>query len=185
MRKKDVVVGLLLLVVSLACLYGATKVHVKADISTLGTVRQLEDIAEDIQNKQDVKVKSSVKVVPKKDTKEVKRTRPKKLVRHNEKETKLLVEEEMTLTAYCSCSKCCGKTDGITASGTKATEGRTVAVDVNKIPFGTKVYINGNEYIAEDKGGAVKGNHIDIYFESHERALEFGKQTGTVRYEVK
>lgn len=74
------------------------------------------------------------------------------------------------LTAYCSCSKCCGKSDGITASGTKATAGRTVAA--SGLPFGTELYINGNTYIVEDRG--VPGGVVDIYFDSHEEALNFG-----------
>ena len=67
------------------------------------------------------------------------------------------------LTAYCSCKKCCGKTDGITSTGTKATQGRTIAVDTKVIPYGSKVIINGKEYIAEDCGGAIKGsNRFDL-----------------------
>lgn len=77
-------------------------------------------------------------------------------------------------TAYCGCRKCCGKSDGITASGTIAEEGRTVGVDTSVIPLGATVIIAGNVYIAEDTGGAIKGNQIDIYFDSHEEALAFG-----------
>ena len=84
------------------------------------------------------------------------------------------------LTAYCACAKCCGKTDGITASGTKATQGRTIAVDPRVIPYGTKVIINGNTYIAEDCGGAIKENRIDVYFDSHSEALKFGVQYADV-----
>ena len=78
------------------------------------------------------------------------------------------------ITAYCACEKCCGKTDGITATGTIATEGRTIAVDPNVIPYGTEVIINGHTYIAEDCGGAINGNSIDMYFDSHEAALQWG-----------
>lgn len=74
------------------------------------------------------------------------------------------------LTAYCSCSKCCGKSDGITASGTKATAGRTVAA--KGFSFGTGLMINGDTYIVEDRG--VGSGVIDIYFDSHEEALNFG-----------
>jgi 3D (Asp-Asp-Asp) domain-containing protein len=80
------------------------------------------------------------------------------------------------LTAYCSCSKCCGKSDGITASGTKATAGRTVAA--KGIPFGTKLMINGETYIVEDRG--VGSGVIDIYFDSHSEALSFGVQYAKV-----
>lgn len=87
---------------------------------------------------------------------------------------------EFKLTAYCACAKCCGKTDGITASGTKATEGRTIAVDPTVIPYGTEVTINGNTYIAEDCGGAIDGNRIDVYFDSHSEAWDFGVQYADV-----
>lgn len=80
------------------------------------------------------------------------------------------------VTAYCACSSCCGKSDGVTASGTQATAGRTIAADTNVLPFGTKVKINGIIYTVEDRGGAIKGNRIDIYFDSHEEALAFGRQ---------
>ena len=83
--------------------------------------------------------------------------------------------ETFTATAYCPCRKCCGKwADGITASGTTATAGRTIAVDKKVIPLGTHVIINGVEYVAEDTG--VKGKRIDIFFDSHSEALEFGRQ---------
>ena len=84
------------------------------------------------------------------------------------------------LTAYCSCEKCCGKSDGITSTGTKATQGRTIAVDTDVIPYGSKVKINGKEYIAEDCGGAIKSNHIDVFFNNHEDALDFGVQYANV-----
>ncbi len=81
------------------------------------------------------------------------------------------------LTAYCTCEKCCGKwADGITATGAKATPGRTIAVDPKVIPLGSKVFINGFEYTAEDTGGAIKGNRIDILFPTHQEALNFGVQ---------
>lgn len=94
------------------------------------------------------------------------------------------ITETFKLTAYCPCMQCCGKTDGITASGTKATEGRTIAVDPNVIPFGTEVIINGHTYIAEDKGGAIKDNRIDVYFDSHQDALEFGVQYADVLIKI-
>lgn len=84
------------------------------------------------------------------------------------------------LTAYCACSKCCGKSDGITASGTKAKQGRTIAVDPKLIPYGTKVVINGQTYVAEDCGGSIKQNRIDVFFNSHKDALNFGVQYAEV-----
>lgn len=81
-----------------------------------------------------------------------------------------------TVTAYCACSKCCGKSDGITATGTKAKQGRTIAVDPRKIPYGTRLKIGGHTYVAEDCGGAIKGNRLDIFFNNHNDALKFGVQ---------
>ncbi len=77
------------------------------------------------------------------------------------------------VTAYCSCAKCCGKTNGRTASGTRATPGRTVAAS-GKFAFGTKLNIGGNTYVVEDRGGAISGNRIDIYVGSHAEALRWG-----------
>ena len=100
-----------------------------------------------------------------------------------QEEPEPIVEPEPTIvslgtykiTAYCGCAKCCGKTDGITASGTHVTAGRTIAAPP-EIPFGTKLMINGHIYTVEDRGGAIKGKRIDIYFESHEEAERFGVQ---------
>lgn len=86
-----------------------------------------------------------------------------------------------TLTAYCPCSICCGQwANGITSTGTVATAGRTIAVDPRVIPYGTEVIINGNTYVAEDCGGAIKGNRIDVYFDTHQEALAFGVQYAEV-----
>lgn len=89
--------------------------------------------------------------------------------------------EDCVLTAYCPCELCCGewannRPNGIvyTASGTQAQEGVTVAVDPDVIKLGSDVMINGHTYKAEDVGGAIKGNRIDIYVEDHEKALSMG-----------
>ena len=87
---------------------------------------------------------------------------------------------EFKLTAYCPCAQCCGQETGITASGTVATEGRTIAVDPNVIPYGTTVYIDGyGTFIAEDTGGFASST-IDIFFNSHSAALQFGVQYASV-----
>ena len=77
------------------------------------------------------------------------------------------------ITAYCPCSKCCGKTNGRTASGTTATAGRTVAAS-SKFAFGTKLNIGGHVYTVEDRGGAINGNKIDIFVNTHAEALQWG-----------
>lgn len=89
--------------------------------------------------------------------------------------------QTFVITAYCPCRKCCGKwANGITSTGVKAQAGRTIAVDPRKIPYGTKVIIDGHTYVAEDCGGAIKGNRIDIFFNSHSEALQWGRRTKQV-----
>lgn len=107
-------------------------------------------------------------------------------------EPKLVCLGTYKLTAYCGCSKCCGKwgenrpvdeygkTIVKTAGGYRAVEGVTVAADISILPYGTKVIINGHEYTVQDRGGVINGNKIDIYFESHQAALEFGVQYADV-----
>lgn len=113
-------------------------------------------------------------------------------VRVEAPEPELIELGEFKTTAYCTCVKCCGiwsaehpsrvGTDYVqrTKSGTIPTADRTVSVDPNVIPLGTVLIIDGHEYIAEDTGSAVKGNVIDIYFDSHERAVEYGVQMKTI-----
>ena len=89
---------------------------------------------------------------------------------------------EYTLTAYCACAKCCGQwSNGYTATGTLATEGRTIAVDPGVVPYGSKVLLiwpdgTQHEYIAEDCGSGINGNRIDVFIADHEAALVFGVQ---------
>ena len=91
---------------------------------------------------------------------------------------------EFVISHYCSCETCCNKSDGITASGTKAASGRTIAVDPEVIPYGTTVIIDGHAYVAEDCGGAIKGRRIDIFMGSHQEALEAGVKVAEVYEEV-
>ncbi len=77
------------------------------------------------------------------------------------------------ITAYCACAKCCGKSNGITACGTKAKAGRTIAAP-RGFKFGQKLSINGKTYVVEDRGGAIKGNRIDLFVNSHSEALRWG-----------
>lgn len=55
-----------------------------------------------------------------------------------------------------------------------ATAGRTIAADTSQFSFGSKLVINGHTYTVEDRGGAIKGNRIDIFFSSHSKALDWG-----------
>ena len=83
------------------------------------------------------------------------------------------------ITAYCGCSKCSGGHNK-TASGTTPTQGRTIAADTSILPYGTQVVIDGIVYTVEDCGSGVNGNHIDIFFATHEAALAYGSKTVTV-----
>lgn len=93
--------------------------------------------------------------------------------------------EDVTVTHYCTCSKCCGKSDGITASGRRATPGVSVAVDPSIIPLGSTVIADYGDgvlhyYRSDDTGGAVKGRHIDLCLNSHEAAIQAGVRRATV-----
>ena len=81
-----------------------------------------------------------------------------------------------TITAYCGCKKCSGG-NSKTASGTTPTEGRTIAADTSVLPYGSQVVIDGVVYTVEDCGSGVKGNHIDIFFSTHAKALAYGTKT--------
>ena len=79
------------------------------------------------------------------------------------------------LTFYCPCTICSGGWGNSTSSGARATEGRTIAVDPNKIPIGSHIFIEGfGDFIAEDVGSAIKGNRIDVFLNSHSRCYDLG-----------
>lgn len=88
----------------------------------------------------------------------------------------------MSATGYCNCFKCCGKNPGdygygVTASGLHTRRG-VVAVDTSVIKLGTKLYVEGyGEAVAGDTGSKIKGNRIDLFFDTHEEALAFGRKT--------
>ena len=83
-------------------------------------------------------------------------------------------------TAYCPCYKCSEGWGSLTSTGAIATANLTVAVDRRVIPMGSRLLINGQEYIAQDVGGGVKGNHIDIYFNTHGETRQHGVKNAEV-----
>ena len=104
-------------------------------------------------------------------------------------EYELIYMGQFKLTAYCSCEICCGYWATVrekdeygneivdTASGALAKANHTIAVDTSVLPFGTEVYIVGlGWYTAEDTGSAVKGKHIDVYYDNHSMAAAQGVQ---------
>jgi 3D (Asp-Asp-Asp) domain-containing protein len=89
----------------------------------------------------------------------------------------------MEVTAYCPCKKCCGpQAMGITASGKKVdyNDGGFVAADTSVLPFGTRLLVPGyhaNRPIEViDRGGAIKGHKLDVFYDTHEKAMEWGRK---------
>jgi 3D (Asp-Asp-Asp) domain-containing protein len=91
------------------------------------------------------------------------------------------------VTGYCPCGSCCGRSaDGITASGAKA-EGKLVAAD-KAVPFGTLIYVPGysdNPAPVLDRGGAIKGNRLDLLFPTHAQAAKWGRRSMTVYISIR
>ncbi len=85
----------------------------------------------------------------------------------------------MRVTAYCPCPKCCGEfSDGITACNHKIQQGETFVAADRKYSFGSEMvilgYNDGNPVKVLDRGGAIYGNRLDVYFDSHQQALDWG-----------
>jgi len=85
----------------------------------------------------------------------------------------------MKVTAYCPCRKCCGKySGGRTASGHKIGQGGTFVAADRRHSFGTKIvvpgYNNSKPVEVLDRGGAIRGNRLDVFFNSHHRAKQWG-----------
>ena len=90
---------------------------------------------------------------------------------------------DMVVTAYCPCEKCCGEfADGITASGHRIGRGVKLIAAPPEYPFGTRMKVPGYGIAPVlDRGGAIKGNKIDLLFQSHQEALEWGVQKLSVK----
>jgi 3D (Asp-Asp-Asp) domain-containing protein len=95
-------------------------------------------------------------------------------------------EYEMRVTGYCPCEKCCGKnSDRITAYGHKIKRGdRFVAAD-KRFPFGTEMivpgYNNSRPVPVLDRGHAIRDNRLDVFFDSHKEALNWGIKNLSVK----
>lgn len=105
--------------------------------------------------------------------------REKILARFSGKINKTVLPKEKFLinaSAYTAAADECGKSDGITASGVKVKEKQTLACPPH-FPFGVKIKIEGlGTYVCEDRGGAIKGNHFDIYMQTKKQAFAFGRK---------
>lgn len=78
-----------------------------------------------------------------------------------------------TTTGYCP-GECCGGSSGMTYSGTIPQASHTLSADLNKFPIGTKLMINDIVYTVEDMGSSVRGDWLDIFYDTHEEAVEHG-----------
>ena len=84
---------------------------------------------------------------------------------------------EFQVTGYCSCTICCGeKEERLTKSETVPRASHTVAADPSVIPLGTRIVIDDVVYTMEDTGKAVEGMRLDIFFDSHEEAVRYGRK---------
>lgn len=88
---------------------------------------------------------------------------------------------EFKLTAYCPCDECSEGWDRQTHSGHLARSGYTVAADLSVMNIGDRITIDGKEYRVEDCGGGVVGDHLDIFFDTHEEVEAFGVRYGDVK----
>ena len=93
-----------------------------------------------------------------------------------QEEVKKGCTHEFHVTAYCGCYSCSEGYGTQTSTGVTAEAGRTIAVDPDVVPYGSKVQINGHTYVAEDCGGAINGYEIDIYMDEHSSTDRFGSQ---------
>lgn len=137
-------------------------------VATLGTLG-IVSADEGSKKTSEPVVLPSVVVLPRNDPQEARETRT----------------DMFTVTAYCPCEKCCGAyANGYTATGEKATQGVTVAADPDVLPMGTEIELDGHTYTVQDTGGAIAGNRLDLYFDSHEDALRWGVREKVVRWAV-
>lgn len=77
------------------------------------------------------------------------------------------------ISGYCGCKICSGG-HNLTYSGVVPTSSHTISADLDRFPLGTKLLIDGTVYTVEDMGGGVTGDRLDIYFDTHQEALDYG-----------
>jgi len=85
---------------------------------------------------------------------------------------------EYRVTGYSACVACCGKSDVITADGTYTPGFKGVLVSAPRdIPFGTKLWVEGVGLVeVHDRGGAIKGRRLELFFQKYHDALQWGVQ---------
>lgn len=118
-----------------------------------------------------------------KDAKAAELPQMEEMPQNSQQEAAQTQEQTFTVTAYCPCEKCCGAyANGYTATGAKATQGVTIAADPDVLPMGTEIELDGHTYTVQDTGGAIAGNRLDLYFDSHDDALQWGVREKIVRW---
>lgn len=172
---------------------GENKGEIEAPKYELALVPNEENISQDFSESGELDVVEEIKVEEQKEESiktSVKYVKYKDLAENNPPEEYESVIE-VSATAYCLCKKCCGKTPdnpyfGYTHSGIKIEQGtgmKVIAVDPKIIPLKSKVYVEGlngawdyGYAVAADTGSAIKELKIDLYMDTHEEALEWGRK---------
>lgn len=122
------------------------------------------------------RIKTVTKPTKKKETHKHKRKQTKK----KERKKRCISMGRFKLTAYCPCYECSEGWGRKTHSGSYAESEHTVAADLSVLNLGDWITINGKKYKVEDSGGGVRGDHIDVFFDTHEEAEEFGVRYANV-----
>ena len=144
------------------------------------TISNVESRDSSVSNEAEIKTESEPQKVEKVQTKPYNTTNQQ--TDDSESNTEQPEEWEsirMRVTAYCPCPKCCGEySDGVTACGYKIRPGDTFVAADRRYSFGTEMlipgYSNGRAVKVLDRGGAIKGNRLDVFFATHQEALEWG-----------
>jgi 3D (Asp-Asp-Asp) domain-containing protein len=185
--KNKIIVLLTVVSIGLSIGFGASLYQSNRATSQLNVVQAEATSLQDALNKsnkdllkckKDLKSKTSENKKLKSDLEVAKKT----VEELKDSEYELIYLGEFKLTHYCDerYDHICGG-NGVTASGTATSVGRTVAVDPSVIPYGTTIYIEGYGYrVAEDCGGAVNNNQIDILVSTHDEANCMGTTSGGV-----
>lgn len=161
-------------------------IHLAAEAIACNQAKRIQNVAAVLQQKdaEEVLVQESENV-HKPEVQQTDETETQQSTQAIQSEQKTQVERanlgQYKLTFYCPCEICNGEFETQTTSGVPPKEGKTIAVDASIIPMGSEIYIDGfGTYYAEDTGGAIKGNRIDIFVDTHEKALEMGEKYADV-----
>lgn len=159
-------------------------ISITFSVSNLITKNELVDLRYEMYSEASTETKNTIKATMIVDSNIESTTMPQDTVTEQNKYI-----GEFRITVYCACEKCCGEyalnrpTDGYGKPIVKGASGRTliplysIATDPKVIPTGKKVIIGGKEYRADDIGGKIKGNIIDIYCGTdHSEALRTAAQ---------